>query len=331
MAHELEIVNGEAAMAYVGQTPWHGLGKKVPADLSPEQMLKAANLDWAVEKRDVYYKDTNGNMKIAPNKKSIVRASDDKFFSITSDAWNPVQNIDAFRFFDDFVKSGNMEMHTAGSLRDGKIVWAMAQIKESFEIFGGDRVDGYLLFSNPHEFGRSIDIRFTPIRVVCNNTLTFSLDQASKSSVTLTHRSKFNPEEIKATLGIAKDLLGSYKQAAKFLGSKKFTKESINEYFNRVFPSMSYDDKKKEEIEKGLYAKEPVSRQAKEAKEVMHTQPGAEFGQGTWWQAFNTVTYLTDHKLGRSKDARLTSAWYGQNQKRKQHALQLATEYAEVA
>ena len=188
--HDLEFVNGEASMAYVGETPWHGLGKKVPNDISPEQMLVTAGLDWQVVKKPLFYQDSEGKTK-ATNKVAIVRDTDDKLMTVVSKEWNPVQNLEAFKFFDDFVKGGDMEMHTAGSLRDGKMVWAMAQIKDSFELFGGDKVDGYLLFSNPHEFGRSIDIRFTPIRVVCNNTLSFALEQEANHFVKLSHRQEF--------------------------------------------------------------------------------------------------------------------------------------------
>ena len=327
MAHELEILeNGEASMAYVGEVPWHGLGKKVPADLSPEQMCKAANLDWGVEKKPLFFE--NNGSKVLTKSQALVRSTDGKLLTIISDQWKPVQNVEAFQFFDDFVRAGDMQMHTAGSLKEGKIVWAMAQIKDSFELFGGDKVEGYLLFSNPHEFGRSIDIRFTPIRVVCNNTLTLALNESNKTKgvVKVNHRSVFNADEVKEVLGIASDKLQMYKERAAFLGSKKYKKESIIEYFNRVFPTLSKDEFKKENITKA-----PISRQAEEAMAVLHTQPGARFAEGSWWQAFNTVTYLTDHKLGRSTDTRLTSAWYGQNRIKKEQALQLAVEYAEAA
>ena len=325
MAHELEMLeNGEAAMAYVGEVPWHGLGKKVPADLSPAQMLTAANLDWTVEKRQMFFKTEGGD--VPTNARALVRSSDNKLLTIVSDQWNPVQNIEAFQFFDDFVHAGDMEMHTAGSLKGGKIVWAMAQIKDSFELFGGDKVDGYLLFSNPHEFGRSIDIRFTPVRVVCNNTLTFALTADSRSQVKVSHRSTFDPDEVKSLLGIAKDKLASYKEQAAFLGSKMYQKETIIEYFNRVFPSLSKDQRSAEDLRKA-----PISRQAEEAMAVLHTQPGAQFAEGSWWSAFNTITYMTDHKLGRSNDTRLTSAWYGQNRIKKEKALELAIDYAEAA
>jgi phage/plasmid-like protein (TIGR03299 family) len=326
MAHELEIAeDGTVSMAYTGELPWHGLGKRVPADLSPEQMLKAANLDWTVDRKPLFFSDEQGN-KVLTSSTALVRSSDNKVLTVVSDKWNPVQNIEAFEFFNDFVNAGEMEMHTAGSLKGGKVVWALAKIKDSFELFGGDKVEGYLLFSNPHEFGRSIDIRFTPIRVVCNNTITVAINEQVEHFVKVNHRSKFDADAVKSTLGVAKERLNSYKEQAQFLGSKKFKQETITEYFNRVFPTLSRNDEYKTLIDK-----EPISRQAKAAFDVLQTQPGARFAEGSWWHAFNTVTFLTDHLLGRSKDTRLTSAWYGTNKIKKDKALDLALEYAETA
>ena len=98
-----------------------------------------------------------------------------------------------------------MEMHTAGALKGGQIVWALAKVKESFDLFKGDTVESYLLFSSPHKFGQSIDVRFTPIRVVCNNTLTLSLDQNSVNSVKVSHKRAFNADEVKDMLGLLID------------------------------------------------------------------------------------------------------------------------------
>lgn len=325
MAHELEFDEaGNATMAYVGEVPWHGLGKRVPADVSPQQMLEAANLDWSVEKKPLFFTSPDGS-PVLTRAQALVRSTDNKVLTVVSENWNPVQNIEAFEFFNDFVSAGDMEMHTAGSLREGKMVWAMAQIKDSFELFGGDKVEGYLLFSNPHEFGRSIDVRFTPVRVVCNNTLTMALGENNQHSVKVNHRSKFSGDQVKSVLGVAKDKLAMYKEQAQFLGKKKYNQETIVEYFNRIFPSMSKDEIKM--AKKNV----PISRQAEDALATILIQPGANFAEGSWWQGFNAVTYMVDHKLGRSKDSRLTSAWYGVNRAKKEKALDLALEYAEAA
>ena len=151
------------------------------------------------------------------------------------------------------------------------------------------------------------------------------MGSTAKHAVKINHRAVFNGDSVKETLGIAKDQLSRYKEQAQFLGKKKYNKETIVEYFNRVFPSMSKDEMKR------ANTAFPVSRQAEEAMAVVHTQPGANFAEGSWWQAFNAVTYMTDHKMGRSRDSRLTSAWYGLNRVKKERALDLAVEYAETA
>ena len=316
MAHMVET------MAYAGETPWHGLGVQVPADLSPAQMLEKAGLDWTVEKIPAFA--DIGGKKTSVGWSALVRNTDEQMLSVVSNDWNPVQNHEAFEFFHEYCAAGDVEMHTAGSLRNGQIVWVLAKVKESFELFKGDTVDSYLLFTNPHKFGQSIDVRFTPIRVVCNNTLTLSLSKNEERMVKKSHRTEFDPALVKEQLGIATDKLAKYKEMAEFLGSKRYTGESLTDYFNKIFPVIAYNK------EKGAQRKE-ISKSASRALEVIHTQPGASFAEGSWWQAFNAVTYLTDHEIGRSADTRLQSAWFGPNKNLKIKALETAVEMAEMA
>lgn len=316
MAHMVET------MAYAGEVPWHGLGVQVPSDLAPAQMLEKAGLDWTVQKIPAFA-DIGGKKK-SVGWSALVRSSDESVLSVVSNDWNPVQNHEAFDFFHEYCAAGDMEMHTAGSLRDGQIVWALAKVKDSFDLFKGDQVDSYLLFTNPHKFGQCIDVRFTPIRVVCNNTLTLSLNQKAERVVKKNHRTVFDAAEVKEALGIATEKLAKYKEMAAFLGSRKFKDETVKEYFNRVFPVLAYNK------EKGPQRKE-LSKSATRALEVLHTQPGARFAEGSWWQAFNAVTYLTDHEIGRSADTRLQSAWFGANKNLKLKALETAVEFAEAA
>lgn len=319
MAHMIEEINGKAQMAYAGDVPWHGLGVQVPADLTPAQMLEAAGLNWSVTKIPAYAEVAGKQVKIGQS--ALVRSMDDSILDVVSDDWNPVQNEEAFDFFNEFVMAGDMEMHTAGSLRDGQIVWGLAKVKESFELFKGDQIDSYLLFSNFHKYGFSTDVRFTPIRVVCNNTLTLSLNSKVERMVKISHRKQFVAADVKDMLGIATDKLQKYKEMAQFLGSKKAKEEDIVEYLCRVFPVTGSSENKKKEI----------SKNAQTAFEILHTQPGAQYAEGTWWQPFNAVTYLTDHLAGRSADTRLTSSWYGHNKTVKTKALELAVEMAEAA
>ena len=313
MAHMVET------MAYAGELPWHGLGVKVIDDLTPEQMMQKAGVDWSVEKQDLV---TAGGTVIK-NKQALVRSSDGSVLDVVGKGWNQVQNADAFNFFEEYVKAGDMQMHTAGSLDNGKMVWALAKTNDAFELFDGDVTENYFLFSNPHQFGKAIDIRMTPIRVVCNNTLTLSLSKESDAMLKVNHRKEFDSSEVKDTLGIAREKLEQYKTMAEFLGSKRYTSENIVQYFNTVFGSPA-----KEKVD-GVFP--TTSLNAKLGLENLQTQPGAKFGEGTFWQAFNTVTYLNDHVQGRSADGRLTSSWYGRNRKTKMKALSTALEMAEFA
>lgn len=310
MAHLIET------MAYAGEVPWHGLGKEVPADLSPEQMLKTADLDWTVDKVPSFI-EVNGTKRFT-GRHALVRSTDNTILDVVTDDWNPVQNYEAFEFFNDFVHSGDMEMHTAGSIKNGQVVWALAKIKDGFELFNGDEVKGYLLFTNPHKFGQSIDIRFTPIRVVCNNTLTLALDQKVNNSYKCNHRKSFNGDVAKEMLGIAKDKLQMYKDMAQFLGSRRYKEEKVKEYFATIFPTLSKEEGK-------------VSRNAIQALDVLEKQPGAKFAEGSWWQPFNAVTFMTDHLLGRTNETRIQSAWFGPNKSLKLKALEKAVEFAEAA
>ncbi|CAB4140773.1 LGT_TIGR03299, phage/plasmid-like protein TIGR03299 [uncultured Caudovirales phage] len=319
MAHNIEMIDGKAQMAYAGDTPWHGLGTRVPDDLTPEQMLEAAGLDWDVQKIEAFAKV--GGKNVSVNRSALVRSSDNKILDVVSNDWNPVQNQEAFEFFNDFISEGEMEMHTAGSLQDGKIVWALAKVKDSFELFGGDQVDSYLHFTNFHKYGCSTDVRFTPIRVVCNNTLTLSLNTKVERMVKISHRREFDGDNVKLMLGVAAEKLAKYKQMAQFLGSKRYNNENIVEYFKRVFPIAG----------NGGGVKKELSKNADLALSILDTQPGANFAEGTWWQAFNSVTYVTDHLAGRTADTRLTSAWYGAHKGLKTTALETAIEMAEAA
>ena len=140
------------------------------------------------------------------------------------------------------------------------------------------------------------------------------------------YRAVFDAEKVKEMLGIATHKLAKYKEMAQFLGSKQFKEESVKDYFKVIFPSLSDQSKPHARA-----ANIDMSRAASKAMEVLYTQPGFKYAEGTWWQPFNAVTYLTDHVLGRSSDSRLASAWYGANKNLKIKALEEAVRFAEAA
>ena len=318
MAHELEIINGQAQMAYRESQgkPWHGLGVPVSDDMTPQQMMEAAGLDWEVEKVDTFFRYKGDNH--LTGQQALVRSTDGKILTQVGQGWNPVQNSEAFDFFTDFVSAGDMIMDTAGSLKDGQIVWALADVRDGFSLFNGDEVRGYLLFSNPHQYGKAIDIKFVMERVVCNNTLTVALNEKNQPSVRVNHRSQFDPEMVKQTLGLSHNKVEQFKEAAEFLGSKRYDEAMLQRFMAKVFGESNREDK-------------VLSRTAEQAMEYVENQPGDNFRPGTWWNAYNAVTYMTNHKLGRSADSRMASAWFGVNASRNVNALDVALEMADAS
>ncbi len=284
-------------------------------------MLEAAKLNWTVELHPTFYQQNGVNY--LTNDKALVRSSDNRLLTTVSDGWNPVQNQEAAEFFNDFVAEGGMSMETAGSLCNGELVWFLAKMQESFDVFKRkDKIDSYLLFTNPHRYGWSTSVSLTAVRVVCLNTLNLSLGSTkSDKIIRVNHRREFVAEEVKEVLGVSKEKMSKYKEAAQFLGSKKSKGEDILEYFKRIFPVITAKTDSKKEM----------SKMASLAVAALETQPGADIAPGTWWNTYNAATFLVDHKAGRTVDSRLNSAWYGEGRAKKTKALNLAIEMAEAA
>lgn len=326
MSHNVET------MAYAGELPWHGLGVPVSNDMSAYEMMEAAQLNWTVKKVPLY-REFQGNLKGAwkdytkeyrpiDNKMALIREEDNTELDVVGKNWHPVQNQEAFDFFYDWVEEGKMEMHTAGSLSNGKIVWILAKVNETFEVVKDDVVESYMLFTNPHSFGTSLNVRFTPIRVVCNNTLQLALG-SNNNGIRLDHTKKFDPHMVKDALGLATNSMIQYSDQAKHLVNKMSTKESRDEYFSKLFPMTHHEQEVKGYVrsKKAAYANR------------LHNDgtPGAGLVKDSWWDTFNTVTYMYDHKLGKSNASRVRSSWYGDASKSKQEALIKALQYADVA
>lgn len=324
MSHNVET------MAYAGELPWHGLGVPVSNDMSAYEMMEAAQLNWSVKKQPMYFMPNEDNSNwvnnstgvLVEDKMLLIREEDNKQLDVVGKNWHPVQNQEAFDFFYDWVEEGKMEMHTAGSLSNGKIVWILAKVNETFEVVKDDVVESYMLFTNPHSFGTSLNVRFTPIRVVCNNTLQLALG-SNNNGIRLDHTKKFDPHVVRDALGLATNSMIEYSNQAKHLVNKMSTKESRDEYFSKLFPMTHYEEEVKGYVrsKKAAYANR------------LHNDgtPGAGLVKDSWWDTFNTVTYMYDHKLGKSNASRVRSSWYGDASKSKQEALTKALQYADVA
>jgi len=342
------MVAAVETMAYAGETPWHGLGVKVEDNLTPQEMLVAAGLDWTVSKRHLFTHadpDVNASDDLigVDGYSVLVRDSDNKTFGPCGPRFIPSQNADAFEFFKKFTDAGHMKMETAGSLKDGQNVWGLANVSKDFTLPGDDRVLGYLLVSVSHKWGKSNEIRFTPIRVVCNNTLTMALSDRSTLGFRMPHVRALDSEVFVAAeqaLGLAGDRMAEFKETAEFLSSKKFDRNSVVNYIADLFQPELITAQ--EEIEKMSDTRMIATRQSmvdefKRIPSMVHQaideQPGARLksSNGTWWGAMNAVTFVVDHKWGHDRDASLHNAWFGGRASLKQKAMNKAIDYAKAA
>ena len=344
MAHEVET------MAWTGEEPWHGLGVQVPANLTPLQMQEAAKLNWTVSKRPSYTLDApewheDVGIIQAESTFHIVRDSDNQVLSHCGRDYIPIQNEDIFKFFKRFTEAGHMTMETAGSLKDGREIWGLAKIAEDFELAGEDHIKGYLLINQPHIVGRSLTIKLTPIRVVCNNTLTFALQQGNTASFRMPHVREFGNEVMEAAaeaLGLSAERMTEFREAATFLSKKKAKHANVLEFIGEVYqPAIIAERRHNLELKaqgKKIGEEAPLLEQFNMyptlAVEALERQPGANLAsaKGTWWGALNAVTYVEDHLHESQQEGNaLHSAWFGAAANRKAKALELAVEYAKVA
>ena len=317
------MVANVETMAYVGQKPWHGLGAEVPAGTSPQEIIRLANLDWRVDKKIITFAGNDAAMSPIeiPNRYALVRDKDQRVLDIVSDAYRPVQNATAIQFFSEFCDAGKMQMETAGSLDGGRFVFALAALKEGFTLVGGDRVEGYLLFSLPHKVNFSINVMLTPVRVVCQNTLRLAL-AGTENRFTLWHNQTWNSDDAKQTLSLASAQLGEFQALSGMLSSTRYNAGDLDAYVKELFPLTTAQADNDNDA---------FSRRAMEALALVENSPGANFAPGTWWNALNAVTYMTDHTMGRSQDSRLKQAWFGSTAIVKDKALRLAVSYAKAA
>lgn len=326
MAHMVE------SMAYVGEVPWHGHGVEVEEGIEPMEMQEKAKLGWKIIKSPLE--------ALQPIRQpmsgyfALVRDTDKYVLGICGKNYIPFQNDEVFKFFDKFTKLGKLRLNTCGSLDNGRIVWALAKVNE-FAI-KGDRVDGYLLMSQPHIWGKAMTVMFTTIRVVCMNTLTMALTGPG-DRFSVPHIRAFDDDLVRSigeATGLADERMDEFKDKVVFLSTVKAEKDQVLEYVSELFDNDLYTTIQKSNIqERAKLNQFNLKNNGLDVFNAVYNSPGSglESAKGTWWGAFNGVTYVIDHKMGRTRDAALTKAWYGKNAMIKRKALDLATKFAKAA
>lgn len=320
MSHEVE------SMAWAGQVPWHGLGARVDQEVSVDEMLEAAGLNWQLERKRLFADLGGGSSLPIDGKSAWVRNTDDKVMAVSSDAWRPMQPADTIGFMHDYVQAGAAKLETAGSLREGKIVWGLARLSHDFEVGPGDKVHGYLLITSPNEVGRAITVRTTTVRVVCANTMAMA-EKGGGVQYRQDHLSDFDVEAAKAAVGEAHEQLAQAERNAKILAGLKL---SINDALTKVlvptfYPEMAEDEDIMQEIELPSVMPKKIAQ----ILESVEHAPGNKEVAGTGWAVMNGVTHWADHIYGHNAATRLMRSWNGDNAKHKLDVERRLLELAE--
>ena len=194
MAHLIET------MAYKGQTPWHGLGNPLTHKQPLEVWLRESGMDWDIQSSPVHYL-TAHSAEVYADAKVLFRSDTGNALSVVSNRYQEVQPREVLEFYRDLVDLGGFELETAGVLKGGKKLWALARTGEETLLKGGDLVKGYLLLATACDGSLATTAQFTSVRVVCNNTLALATGD-NTGAIKVPHSTKFDADKVKQQLGI---------------------------------------------------------------------------------------------------------------------------------
>jgi len=318
MAHEItQREDGFNEMAFVGATPWHGLGQVLQEDASIEKWQIAAGMDWTVNSSPTQFV-ANGNNQIYAGQNVLYRSDNNYPLSIVSDRYNPVQPKEVLEFFRDLVDENGFKIHTAGTLQGGKKLWALAETGKFAEVCKGDGVGGFLLLSTSCDRTLATTARFTTVRVVCNNTLTAAVNK-NQNTVSFSHIQKFDHLAVKQKLGNAVESFGSFMLMAQVLQRQQMNSIQSSEFVKALVADVSQIKDPEYDLTKNRAYRKILSLFDCEAK-------GLSLVGHTKWGMLNAVTeYVDHHNPSRSSDSRLNSAWFGSGDRLKSKAVELLT------
>ena len=229
MAHMIDMSNGKANMAYKGATPWHGLGQSLESGATIDQWTEAAGLNWRAMLSPIQYGTGNGNTEVFDGQHVLYRDDTLAPLGLVSSRYKPVQPADVMEFFRAICDGAGFEMETAGSLRGGAQIWALAKAGEGTQIAEGDTMLPYVLLATSYDGSLPTIAKFTGVRVVCNNTLTLATSSRDKGAAIKTrHSTHFDPARIASQLGIVQARFNEIAAASQSLASQRITLEDAD-------------------------------------------------------------------------------------------------------
>lgn len=317
MSHQVE------QMMYVGQTPWHGLGVALESAPTTREAIVAAGLDWKVGLKALRTVDG-----IDVSHRALYRESDGRIYDVVPGGWRPLQNEEAFAWFDPFLASGLAKLETAGSLRHGKRVWILAAIDAApSTIVPGDDVKKYVLLSNAHQGGIAVRVGFTPVRVVCANTLAMAHGDEASKLLRINHDGgmKATLDKVRETMSLANAAFEATAEQYRFLAKSSLREGDLEKYVQQVFAPKPVKDEATGEL---VTKVPPVILER--VKSLLETGAGNQMPgvRGTMWSAYNALTDYLSHGRGRDAELRLDKLWFGDAANLNSRALEVAVRMA---
>lgn len=337
MAHELDMTRGQAAIAFRGAVPWHGLGAEILPQDSLDDIRIKAGLDYDVVKTPVQFQrrvqgiDPGNNAPIdyttyetSKDKCVLYRSDTGNDLSVVSTKYQVVQPSQIVNFYRSLTEQYGFQVEVVGALKGGRKVWALANTGNCINLPGEDRVKGYLLLATSYDGTMATQARFTSIRVVCNNTLTLA-NSEGRPDVSVPHSATFDEVKVKQDLGLG-NTWGEFAEQAKHMVDTKrnnddFARLLLSSYYGltteRQISEFQMEDKNNASFDKLV----------KRITTALNEAPGAHLAaaRDTLWGALQAVTYDVDHQLpSRSVDTRLDKAWFGTGDNIKRRAYDFA-------
>jgi phage/plasmid-like protein (TIGR03299 family) len=338
MAHQIDSSNNRANMAYSGEKPWHGLGFQIDADASIQAWRTAAGLDWEIKKGGMVMRTEDGALVDASDlNRSILYRNDTqaRLSVMSTNGFHVVQPDQILSFIGDSVRAMGWKMETAGSLKGGRKIWALANIGESAMIGTGDKVKGYLLAATACDGSMASEFMFTSVRVVCNNTLHMAVEGSLKQRdneqprVKVYHYNTLDVDAVKKQLGIAGTVWSQFIERAKALSRINLSEKKAVRILRSVYTP------EEKVVDGEVISDEQFLKENTTARRVLELYQGAGIGmqlktsRDTAWGLVNATTEFYDHaSKTRSIDNRMNSAWFGAGAAKKQEVFDACFELA---
>lgn len=271
-------------MMYHGKRPWHALGTPLDHPATAQEAIVASGLAWGVALEPVF--DRRGTP--VPRSRAIVRTDRMEPISVVGERYAPLQNLQAFAFMDHLVGEGRAVYETAGALAGGRRIWLLARLPGDLWVTKEDAVGKYLLLTNSHDGGSPVRALFTPIRVVCENTLRAALGEGASEGVSIRHVGDVlgKAQEARRLLGISFKYFDDFASQAKAFAGRSLTQEALAGYFETLVPDPQDGDPSR-----AIATRESLVR-------LFETGRGNALPsvRGTLWGAVNAVAEFVDHE-----------------------------------